>query len=170
MRRYLLAFVLVFATSGMAAAQRTRGRQAQPAKTYTSIRQVDFNNFTYRWPGGDDSITLKNGSAVWGESDASLEAPAYGDLTGDGVEDAAFVIWLRNHNSARYEDSACFIYTLRGGKPSEVANLPGAMSARIIGRRLIIEENVSGNNMVVPNKRTYQWERGRLVKVAIGRK
>lgn len=163
---YFIA-VLVAIGSSVIASQPTAGGLPQTAKTYKNIRQVDFKNYTYRWPGRD-SLTLKNGSAEDGESDASLETPSYGDLTGDGVEDAAIVIWFRNRNSARYEDSMCFIYTLHEGKPSGVTNVPGALSAKIIGRRLIIEENASGNNMVVPKKKTYQWERGRLVKVAFG--
>src|SRR6266481_996196 len=96
----VLLLVLVFACGPTAFAQRNSARGI--SKTLRGIRVVDFRNFTYRTtldPLGDQlkarTIRLRNGKF---EGGGKYEAgvlryelcgkPVYGDVNGDGIEDA----------------------------------------------------------------------------------
>lgn len=69
----------------------------------TSLRELDWRNRTYRTTNTEQpalSCTLEDGVAtgcpllIGGEADATLVALAFGDLTGDGVDEAVVVVRL----------------------------------------------------------------------------
>ncbi len=90
-------------------------------KEYSSIREVDFKNFTYPWTedqGGDGNFTLKNGKkARFDENDieATLKTIEYGDVTNDGKEEAMISVYPYSGGNCQCE--MVFIYTLENKKP-----------------------------------------------------
>jgi hypothetical protein len=102
-----------------------------PQVTYSqrrvsSIRSVDFANFTYRLPDGpntEDYVTLRGGKRPQArnkkgeiiEDEMSLGEITYGDVTGDGVEEA--IIYLDIVTGGSAAPGVIYIYTLRSGKP-----------------------------------------------------
>lgn len=88
------------------------------------IRQIDFRNFTYRLPNltGDSElgeVRLHNGKTIDGgigtdRPNCELYQIAYGDLTGDGSEEAAVVLIFNLGGSAFWMDGQ--VFTLRNGR------------------------------------------------------
>lgn len=109
--------------------------QTSPSPLNSSIRAVDFKNFTYLakpiYANGDKTFTLQNGTyagrhdQVFGGFDlVSLDKVSYGDVTRDGVEEAFVVLSESTKGTAvpRY----VYIYTLEKGKPKLIWTLdPG---------------------------------------------
>jgi hypothetical protein len=96
-----------------------------------SIRNADFNNFTYPWPKGyidpdepsQTVFTLRDGELpetrdkegrVNGMG-VSLAEIIYGDATGDGSEEAIIDLSILSGGSAL--PHIVYIYTLRNGRP-----------------------------------------------------
>ena len=106
-----------------------------------NIRRVNFQNFTYRALCGAENekdatkIKVKNGTiknaklvdGVYQWIDESLpmyfdvNKPLYGDLTGDGKEEA--VIEAQCNNGGTGQPTEGFIYTLKNGRPFLLARL-----------------------------------------------
>jgi hypothetical protein len=90
-------------------------------KLYSSIRKVDFKNFTFPWTknqGDGDFFTLKNGKKERiGENDteATLQKVEYGDATNDGEEEAMLSIYPWSGGNCSCE--MVFIYTLKNKTP-----------------------------------------------------
>ncbi len=105
---------------------------ARPALD-TSIRQVDFLNRTYGVSSGDsdtEQITVKDGDFERpDDADGNragffhVEKPVYGDVDGDGVEDAV-VITVDNGGGTGMFDAAR-IFTIRAGKVVPLAGIAG---------------------------------------------
>ena len=133
-----LAIVLIGAacngSSGSATASGplSRPQQSEPksnkAQPKSPIRQVDFKNFTYpKLPTGKCSMAevhLVNGKYNAPEGVAGtrpavdcwsvvLEPITYGDLTGDGDEEAIVELYAEAGGTEASED--VYIYTLKGG-------------------------------------------------------
>jgi hypothetical protein len=99
----------------------------QNASADHPIRSVDFADFTYSWlPDLGDpkkGFTLQGGKlaetrdAKGGvdEMGVSLESIAYGDVTGDGVEEAIVILSMITGGSSI--PHAIYIFTLQSGKP-----------------------------------------------------
>ncbi len=95
----------------------------------SSIHSVDFANFTYPWTtglairGGTKTFSLRNGKRpeirdARGHVDeigVYLEQVTYGDVTGDGIEDA--IIFMSILTGASATPGQVYIYTLRGNHP-----------------------------------------------------
>lgn len=99
----------------------------------SSIRRVDFSNFTYDWypawadaPDSGKRIILNNGSMQLGVrygkeprefflTEGENYGVTYGDLTGDSKEEALVVLGMITSGTARA--NLIFIYTMLGGKP-----------------------------------------------------
>ena len=77
-------------------------QEATAAKAISNIRQVDFKNFTYIRPECEketDGVQLRNGRRVSADgAQSSLMRLTYGDITGDGSEEA-IVLRLQFSNS-----------------------------------------------------------------------
>jgi hypothetical protein len=93
----------------------------------TAIRKIDFENFAYPAKpiyrrrgfrlkdGGYDGHLLAPAIAPWGPAPISLVAIAYGDVTGDGIEEAMVVLTESVHGTAI--PYYLYIYELRRNRP-----------------------------------------------------
>ena len=107
----------------------------QPHELDRSIRAVDFQNYTYESQSGGysdprESITVTNGAyerprSADGHDQGYFRAraPMYGDLNGDGVEDA-IVVTLENGGGRGIFDAA-HVFTMRNGQVAKIAEVPG---------------------------------------------
>lgn len=125
--------------------------KAQSADYLSDIRQVDFKNFTYIRRAdekGTNAVRLRQGSFTSADGAASfLMRTTYGDLTGDGVEEAVVLLRGQNTRISRTLDEV-FIYTLKEGKVVLLTNFEG-------GKRgdYICSVNSSESNFKVENQR-----------------
>lgn len=94
------------------------------ASTDQSIRSVDFANFTYPWTtdlglagSSKKTFTLKDGglSEKSDEVGMSLLSVVYGDLTGDGADEAMVVLAVSTNGSVI--PHAVYAYTLEEKQP-----------------------------------------------------
>jgi hypothetical protein len=96
---------------------------AYPQRRASSIRSVDFANFTFprttglKVSGGRKTFTLKDGRfpESTNEVGMSLADVTYGDVTGDGVEEAMVNLGIHTGGSAM--PNCLYIYTLDGKRP-----------------------------------------------------
>jgi hypothetical protein len=110
--RSLFLAVLVFISQTAFAQQRV-----------ASIRSVDFSDFTFTWtsglrlPGEPRTFRLKGGEAPRTEYDlgVGLTGVTYGDVTGDGVEEA--IVNLSIHTGGSSMPNSLYIYTIRRHRP-----------------------------------------------------
>ena len=89
-------------------------------KLFSSIRKVDFRNFTYSYPSdASDTFTLINGEKEQmrekEEDGAALRKIEYGDITNDGEEEAMISIYPLMDGNCQCE--MVHIYTLENKKP-----------------------------------------------------
>lgn len=102
------------------------GFQSKRETSYSSIREIDFGNFTYPArpsTGGRGAFTLRNGEML-SERDADghvtgmwleLLKVVYGDITGDGVEEAIVIHdWITGGSATSH---VVYVYTLDKGRP-----------------------------------------------------
>jgi hypothetical protein len=109
------------------------------------IRQVNLKSSAY-----EDAVkTLRD---YWGDSDYAQEnniqefqtKVAYGDLTGDGIEEAAVQVYYTMGGSGSF--TGVFVYALEKGSPELIATIKGGdraqggiKTARIQTGQLVIE-------------------------------
>jgi hypothetical protein len=150
---------------------------------------VDFRNFTYEWlpaghdaPAGVTDITLIDGEAEYdyppGETPdfaaISFVDLSYGDVTGDGVEDAVVVLHIDGPGNPR--PYGVMVYTVRADSPrllwahtSGGGSNGGLRDAYAKDGHLIIEEynpvtgEVDGKKFYLGSAKTYarvlhQWD------------
>ena len=120
------ALVLAACGGGKKAASTPGGKVAAG-----SIRAVDWNNRTYA--NGDGTITVKDGQAEF-EVDpempdirGSLEIwPAvYGDVDGDGAEDAIVITALNGGGSGTFTSGEFFVMRAGSAEPVRLGAIPG---------------------------------------------
>ena len=120
MKKLSIAFALVLIAAFAFAAQ------AQTKKS-SGIRSVDFRNLSYPFVYGDEEMTakLRNGKFKLADVDGMVYVNkndvAYGDVNGDGIEDA--VVRLRLTTGASLRDFEIQAYTLEKGKAKLLARL-----------------------------------------------
>ncbi|NNE97986.1 MAG: hypothetical protein HKN25_03085 [Pyrinomonadaceae bacterium] len=92
-----------------------------PTKTpYSSIRKVDFRNFTFPWTENQmidsEEFTLKDGEKemVGEESGASLNNIEYGDITNDEIEEA--FISILPETGGNCQCAMIYIYSIQNEK------------------------------------------------------
>jgi hypothetical protein len=93
-------------------------------KIYKSIRDVDFFNFTYSEDGSegfyvkDGSFTaeIDDGKSLFILTTYEIVSISFGDLTGDGKEEAA-ISSIENTNLSTGRFSGGYVYTIKEGKP-----------------------------------------------------
>lgn len=130
LQRLITAVLLTaLAHAGVAAQSRSRRRVPAPAaESFVGIEAIDFENYTYPLSGrtykliggyyaGDDAQ-----NAQWELRVA--ETPSYGDLTGDGRNEAVVVL---SHGPVGGPHTVELrVYTLRAGRPALLTTLPVA--------------------------------------------
>lgn len=142
-----------------------------------SIRRANLKDAAYR----DAARELHE---YWGDDDWVQEGniegfqviPAFGDLTGDGVEEAALRVYYGMGGSGSF--TGVFIYSLDKGTLTRIATIKGGdraeggiKSARIAGGQLVIESYMSDPQSpcmacyggILTTR--YEWLGGRLVNV-----
>jgi hypothetical protein len=127
MQRILIASLIAFTTTASAA---PRGSGAIDR---TAIRRVDFANRTYYSQLGDEPpepVAVVNGVFERpSERDGArngffMVRPAvYGDVDGDGVEDAIVVAIDNGGGTGMFDDAR--VFALRAGRVVEIARIPG---------------------------------------------
>jgi hypothetical protein len=110
-----------------------RNHAAASASAPSGIQGIDFRNFTYAVYCGNDknpwSMRARNGKAVEegeaGDPGISFEVRSvnFGDMNGDGIEDAIIRSSCNGGGTGHYYEG--FIYTMRGGKPRLLTHIPG---------------------------------------------
>jgi hypothetical protein len=181
--RYTAAFALLFALSLPLAASEHRHPKGRVRGTgsMTTIQQVDFKNLTY--PVEGKPVRMHKGEGEYisrRDRDESFSAEVdkivYGDLTGDGKDEAAVVIHYRGSGSGSFDDG--FIYTLKNGRPQLLTTFKGGDRAdgsiadvKIQGGLLIVERfapEEPGSGLCCPkyiDTTKYRWSREALVRV-----
>lgn len=154
--------------------QRVTSFQIQRGRL-VNIRQVDFRNFTYRVSGFSESPTdvkLRNGQYVEKEGglitySVKLQKVAFGDLTGDGNEEAALVLIVSGGGSGFVTEG--FIYNLRNGQVALLSSFEGGEgghtdsieTVNIMGGTLDVEHTDSSGNVW---RIHYRWNGTRLIE------
>ncbi len=128
------------------------------ANAQNDIRKVDFKNFTYDIQSLDGEsktkVTVEDGSfSRMSEEDRynfSVMDVAYGDLDGDGKEEAAVGIIENTGGTGQF--SSGLIFTMRGGKAVVLTMFEGGdrafggiVGAKIVSQTLIVERNAPGD-------------------------
>lgn len=111
------------------------GLASGPAQTGArAIRRVDFQNFAYRPACTDSEIRARAGTYSRDEGDDKVsfevwKRVAYGDLTGDGNEEAVVVSNCNTGGTGNFTEG--YVFTMRGGSAVSVGEL--AMGDRADG-------------------------------------
>lgn len=182
MRRYLLYLIVLAlcSTSGLA---QTRAGRPRPGAA-GDIRRFDFRNFSYRAAG--ELLRVSEGRGVYQSSgdetfsfDVERVMVAYGDVTGDGSDEAAVTVYYTGGGTGAF--SKGFLFALQGGRLKLLTTFEGGDRAdgginevRIEGGALIVRRNEPERMNGVPVglccpvyliTAKYRWDGRRLVRV-----
>jgi hypothetical protein len=158
------------------------------ASAQSSIRQIDFNNFTYKpYCAGEDTrdVTVKNSEYTEEKTSGDYTerfyfkafAVSYGDLNGDAKEEA-FVLTLCSLGSESYFSEG-FVYTLKGDKPVLLTRIQGGDRAQGGLRAAKVEKGLfsleryavdESNNACCPEfvvTTNYKWNGREFVEVGV---
>lgn len=162
-------------------AQTPRPGGARSAGLKTDIRQVDFKNLSYNVNAKLVLMRKGKGEYVsrrdkYESFSANVDKIIYGDLTGDGKDEAAVVVGYRGSGTGSFNDG--FIYILRNGRPELLATFKGGDRAdgsiadvKIQGGLLIVERlapEAPGVGLCCPeyiDTTRHQWRGSQLVQV-----
>lgn len=123
-----------------------------------SIRDIDFK-----------SIAVKNSRT----NRCNVKPALYGDLNGDGKEEAVIETLCNTGGSGQF--SQAYIYTMKGGKPSLIAEVKGGDrgmggidNLKVVSNRLVVTKNESSVACCPEFKvtTTYKLEGKKLVAVS----
>jgi hypothetical protein len=173
----ILACCLLFSSPALAQSRNKSVSGASGEQAVIDIRQIDFKNFaytigakTYKLRDGYYAETIPAAGTQW--ELGMIDGPYYGDLTGDGKDEVAFVL---SYGAAQSPNAAeARVYTLQNGRPLLLATFVVADSVRcrldhylevyqgIIGvERIYGSEARCNHNEVVQ----YRWSGGRFMPV-----
>jgi hypothetical protein len=147
----------------------------------SDIRKVDFKNFTYDVQIFEtkEKLKVKDGSFDRNTEDDklyfSIEVESYGDLDGDGKEEAVVTSIMNTGGTGNF--SSGMIWTMKGGKPVILTEFEGGdraygglVSVKIINKELIVVRNDVGEaggaccpEFHITSK--YKWNGKELVQV-----
>jgi hypothetical protein len=144
-----------------------------------AIEDVDFANFTYPSFAGLPSVPARDGdycSPPDRDVCVTVGAPAYGDLTGDGVSEAVISLGavFRTGNGSH---TAGFVYTLVDGQPRLIGRFAGGdrgsggiLDVAIRKQRLIVlrMQASCASCTDATEEDTFRWNGRRLVLVSSG--
>lgn len=141
--RLAAVLVLALAACGGAAKPATVRNGAGPAVTAGTVRAVDWANRTYQfgdegpWTVVDGEYNFaydSDGNPVPGDYQAkddeyvergsfSVGTPLFGDLTGDGAEEAVLVTYFDGGGTGRF--TSVNVFGMKDGKAVEIGGIPG---------------------------------------------
>ena len=140
----------------------------------TTIRQVDFRNFEYTssCTVTDEAIEVSNGVYRRHHLDFAVRQVVYGDLSGDGQEEAVVVARCNSGGTAWVTEG--FIYGMKRGVPTLLARIEGGdradggiVAVRIVKGRLQVDRYGTTGGYCCPEwieTTTYRLEGPRLVE------
>ncbi len=173
--------ILVYNSSGSNPLPSAASSTASPSPSaQPDIKKVDFNKLTYSV--FDDKYKTPQSS--------NMLYPigiAYGDLTGDGIDEAAFVVSQSDTQGSYYDDvQHGFLYTMRDGepalldkffcpvngetldgRPANAADL-NMVDVEIEGRKLVIkcwEVGAYETTVRFDDVTTFEWNGSKLVQI-----
>jgi hypothetical protein len=128
-RLFVVMLLTALAPAAVAAQTRARRRAPAPAaETFVGIEAIDFENYAY--PLNGQSYKLVGGYYARNAAPGAqwelrvTEAPYYGDLTGDGKNEAVVVL---SHGAVGGPHTVeARVYTLRAGRAALLATFPVA--------------------------------------------
>ena len=133
---------------------------AYAAPSQQPIRSIDFKNFTYNaYCAGEDAetVTVKDGEySHEKQEDGYVDRVyfkifdiAYGDLNGDGRDEAVVLSVCNTGGTGNFSEG--YIFTMKGAKPIQAAQIPGGdraygglREASVEKGLLIVESNDVG--------------------------
>jgi hypothetical protein len=149
------------------------------------IHRIDFRNFTYyplclngyeveKVPIKVTKGHYKHKDSESGEVTLDVRDIAYGDLNGDGRDEAIVVTSCNTGGFGWFSEG--YVYVIRGGKPAMVSRIEGSDRAaggiravRVVGRLLKVERLGSRLGQAIGAEHidttTYQLKGGELVQV-----
>lgn len=160
-----------------------------------SIAEVDFKDFdypweqqqvgvpeTWQWLAGEPSLNLRivNGRHDFSPEESfysgniAMQSVAYGDLTGDGIDEAAVDLLLRTGGTANWH--YLYVFTLRNGSPELLGRLRSGSRADGGLANITIEQNALVLDFADRERRvgdccsegyvrvTYRWDSDRFVE------
>lgn len=138
MKKLLILLSLVYAFSFSAIAQ-------------SEIRKIDFKNFTYNVEIFEtkEKLTVKDGEFSRDKDDDKLyftaSAESYGDLDGDGNEEAVVLTMMNTGGTGNFSNG--IIFTMKGGKPVVLTEFAGGdraygglVDAKILDKKLVVQQ------------------------------
>ena len=128
-RLIIVALSTALAHASVAAQAPGRRRVPAPAaETFVGIEAIDFENYTYPLQGRSYKLVggyYAGNSAQGAQWELRVaEVPSYGDLTGDGRNEAVVVLSYGPVGGPHTVEVR--VYTLRGGRPALLTTLPAA--------------------------------------------
>jgi hypothetical protein len=187
MTRFLLSLAALAMLAAYAPAR--TGASSGHGRAADGVRRVDFRNFTYR--RGGEVIRVAKGRGTYRSAEDTDFAytvervkAVYGDMTGDGREEAAVVLYFNGGGTGAF--SRGFLFAARGGRLTLLATFEGGDRAdggirefSIKGGVLSVERNEPERTNGVPSglccpvyriTTQYRWDGGRLVPFGEPRK
>lgn len=192
MKLALAALLVLAACGGKAASPAIANRGG--ADTGTGIRAIDWANRTYQ--SGEGTFTVKDGSAEFAfdengnevaadyeptDPDAFVErgyfnvaAPVFGDVDGDGAEDAVIITVYNGGGTGQFDGAD--VYAMREGQPTIIGGVPGGdrgdgglYGVAFEGKVLVVQRMMSqdGDGACCPSKlqvERWSWRDGKLVE------
>ena len=158
----LKILVLVIALA-FSACQKSEGNTASSEEIlYSTIREVDFKNFTYPVETGKDTFTLKNGETPFDDGKDilfALENIEFADLTNDG-EDEAIIKMLSEYGKT--STGLMYVYTLENQKPKILWSAVTGFNAKGGLKRLYSENGalvaeLFGKNQFTESKNKFEF-------------
>jgi hypothetical protein len=190
MKRHILCLIVILlcVVSRFAQSRRKGQISGSRAGVVSNIRQVDFKNFTYQI--GGKRIRLRNGESSGRENwrfDRNFQTRrdyiAYGDLTGDGNEEAALVLATQITGAAGTVAQYGDIYTIKNGQVIKLVDFTGTdlgcsvdgwdchlINVKIERGNLIVDraEPTSDDSRCCPSmyrSTSYRWDGTRLIEI-----
>jgi hypothetical protein len=198
MKRSLLLLTLAACGAPPAATTTTPPTNTTTVPSGKTVHDVDWLNFTYTAGIGEveEKYTVVNGELefaydmdgnqvapdyVPANPDDYVEhgyfqvaAPEFGDVDGDGLDEAMIVSVLNTGGTGQFD--AITIYTMRGGEPAILGQIPGGdrgdggiSSATITDGAVLVERMMSqdGDGACCPSKAQHErwsWQGGAFVE------
>lgn len=153
----LAPLVLLVACGGSATTAPATGNTAGGGGTASAgVRSIDWQNRTYESEAG--AVTVKDGEATL-EIDPEMPemngwfqvgAPSYGDVNGDGIEDAILITAFNGGGTGTFTSGEVYTVLPGANEPVLIGSIPGGDRGdgglddiKIEGGKIIVHRNLS---------------------------